>query len=90
MNDASLHTNSTLATALRILSEQVAPESAASAEWSDALVAALLPLLPPSPPAPADLIAPHNNNAPGLRWHADQLLALCRSRTTPRTSRAGR
>jgi glycosyltransferase involved in cell wall biosynthesis len=80
MNHANLQNNSVLATALRILSEQAAPESLASTEWSNALVSALIPFLPPAPAASADLIAPHDG-VPGLRWHADQLLSLCQART---------
>ena len=80
MNDAHPQTNSILATALRILSEQAVPGSPASTEWSNALVSSLMPFFPPAPAASADLIAPHDVG-PGLRWHADQLLALCQVRT---------
>src|SRR5687767_3333665 len=77
MNDSHLQTTSILTTALRILSEQAAPESLASTEWSNALVSALIPFFRPAPAAPACLMAPPG---PGLRWHADQLLSLCQAR----------
>ena len=80
MNHANLQNNSILATALRILSEQAAPESLASTEWSNALVSELIPFFPPAPAASADLMAPQDGG-PGLRWHADQLLSLCQART---------
>jgi len=79
MNHANLQNNSILATAVRILSEQAAPRSSASSEWSSALVSALTPFFPPVPAASADLIGPHDGG-PGLRWHADQLLSLCQAR----------
>jgi hypothetical protein len=77
MNDARSSPDSIAATALRILSKLAAPDGEASAEWSGALAAALLPCLPADPAPPDDLIAPPAAGA-GLRWHAEQLVALCR------------
>ncbi|HET6620673.1 MAG TPA: glycosyltransferase family A protein [Dongiaceae bacterium] len=87
MNDARPSPDSIAATALRILSKLAAPNGEASAEWSGALVAALLPCLPADPAPPDDLIGPPAAGA-GPRWHAEQLLAMCRERQD--ASAAGR
>jgi glycosyltransferase involved in cell wall biosynthesis len=79
MNDVTYQTDPILATALRVLSEQVAPDSRPASEWSNALVSALAPFLPP-PPVSTGLIAPQDG--PGLRWHADQLVSLCQAQAT--------
>src|SRR5215813_10668923 len=78
MNDTSFQTNSILATALHILSEQVAPDSRRSPDWSSSLVSALVPFLGPAQPASPDLIAAQGSQA-GLRWHADRLVTLCQA-----------
>jgi hypothetical protein len=78
MSDAYLQTTSILAAALDILSEQVAPESSPSTQWSPALVSALTPFFPVEPAVSADLIAPQGRG-PGLRWHAEQLLGMCQA-----------
>ena len=74
MNDAAAPTNPTLAKALRILAELSAEDSDAGADWTDALVSQLSPLLP-LPVRSEALIGAHVTG-PGLRWHADQLASL--------------
>jgi glycosyltransferase involved in cell wall biosynthesis len=81
MNDVNLQTNPIVATALRILAEQAAPDSRPSPEWSDMLVSALAPSFPTEPAVSADLIAVPDGR-PELRWHADQLVSRCKAQAT--------
>jgi hypothetical protein len=80
MNDASHHASPILTKSLRILAQLAASDSQPSPDWSGALVSELAPLLPPRPAQPGTLLGP-NIAGPGLRWHADQLAALCAGRT---------
>jgi hypothetical protein len=79
MNDDATLTNPTLAKALRILAALSADGGDAEADWTDALVSELSPLLPQ--PAQCDALIGAYTAGPGLRWHADQLASLCRTKT---------
>ena len=81
MNDAAAPTNRTLAKVLRILAELAADDGHAGADWTDALVSELSPRLPP--PVRSDALVGAYTTGPGLRWHADQLISLCRTKVTP-------
>jgi hypothetical protein len=78
MNDDATLTNSTLAKALRILAALSADGGDAEADWTDALVSELSPLLPQ--PVRSDALIGAYTTGPGLRWHADQLASLCRTK----------
>ena len=79
MNDVAIPTNPTLAKALRILAELSAEDGEAGADWTGTLVSELSPLLP-CPPARSDALVGAYTTGPGLRWHADQLISLCRAK----------
>jgi hypothetical protein len=79
MTDDATLTNPTLAKALRILAALAADGGGAGADWSDALVSELSPLLPQ--PVRSDALVGAYIAGPGLRWHADQLASLCRTKT---------
>lgn len=80
MNSNGIPTNPTLATALRILSSLVAAaedvEGDAAADWTEAFVAELSPLLP-LPAVPDGDVLGAEGAGGGLAWHARQLVALC-------------
>jgi glycosyltransferase involved in cell wall biosynthesis len=76
MSQTDVPSHPTVAKALDILSALVAGDDAASADWTEALVAALAPLLP-SPAARAEAIIGADAKSPGLRWHAERLADLC-------------
>ncbi len=81
MNDDAIPTNPTLAKALRILAELSAEDGDAGADWTDALVSELSPLLPP--PARSDALVGAYVTGPGPRWHADRLVSLRQAKITP-------
>ncbi|MBA4098026.1 MAG: hypothetical protein C0484_14840 [Rhodospirillum sp.] len=88
MNDAAAPTNPTLAKALRILAGLAAEDGDAGADWTDALVSELSPILPP--PVRSDALIGAYTTGPGLRWHADQLISLCRTKALAPAERARR
>ena len=77
MNDAAIPTNPALAKPLRILAELSAADGDAGADWTDALVSELSPLMPP--PVRSVALVGAYVTGPGLRWHADQLASLCQA-----------
>jgi hypothetical protein len=76
MNSNGIPSNPALAKALRILSSLAADDGNAGAEWTDAFVAELSPLLP-APAAVGNDVIGLNDAGLGLHWHAQQLAALC-------------
>lgn len=76
MNSDGIPTNPALAKALRILSALVAADGDAGPDWTEAFVAELSPLLPAPAVRDDDLIGVDGPGL-GLRWHAQQLAALC-------------